>query len=120
MPPTYVVEWAHRVPTGRSPEGAHPRPFLVRFLNFWDRDMILAEARKHPELPYENTKVMLFPDFSAEVQKRHRSFNEVRCRLRQKDIKYSMLYPSRLRVPHKGTVNFFDTPVEANDWIDGL
>lgn len=56
MPPTYVVERAHRVPTGRHPEGAPPRPFLVRFLNYRDRDMILAEARKHAELPYENTK----------------------------------------------------------------
>lgn len=77
--------------------------------------MILAEARKHPELPYESTKLMFFPDFSAEVQKWRRSFNEVRCRLWEKEIKYSMLYPSRLRIPYKGTVRFFDTPVEASD-----
>lgn len=82
--------------------------------------MILAEAQKHPELPYEYTKVMFFPDFLAEVQKRRRSFNEVRCRLRKKEIKYSMLYPSRLRIPYKGTVRFFDTPMEASDWIDSL
>lgn len=120
MPPTYVDERAHRVPMGHRQEGAPQRPFLVQFLNFRDRDMILAEAQKHSELPYENTKVMLFPDFSAKVQKRRKSFNEVRCRLREKDIKYSMLYPSRLRVPHKGTVRSFDTSMEASDWIDDL
>lgn len=120
MPPTYVVERTHRVSMGRRPEGAPPWPFLVRFLNYRDRDMILAEARKHPELPYENTKVMFFPDFSAEVQKRRRSFIDVRRRLREKDIKYSMLYPSRLRIPYKGTVRFSDTPMEASDWIDSL
>lgn len=101
-------------------EGAPAQPFLVRFLNYHDRDVILAEAQKHPQLPYENTKVMFFPDFTAEVQKRHRSFNEARCRLREKDIKYSMLYPSRLQVPYKGTVRFFDTPMEVSDWIDSL
>lgn len=84
------------MPTGARPEGAPPRPFLVRFLNFRDRDMILAEARKPPELPYENTRVMLFLDFSAYVQKQRRFFNEVRRELHGKNIKYSMLYPSRL------------------------
>lgn len=48
--------------------------------------MILVESRKLPELLYENTKLMLFPDFSADVQNRHRSFNEVRRRLREKNI----------------------------------
>lgn len=111
---------AFRVPTGKHPEGAPPRPFLVRLLNFRDRDMILVESRKLPELLYENTKLMLFPDFSADVQNRHRSFNEVRRRLREKNIKYGMLYPSRLRIPHGGTVRFFDTPEETNEWIDHL
>lgn len=52
LPPTYVVERAHRVPTGNRPppHGAPPRPFLVYLLNYRDRDMILAEARKHPKL----------------------------------------------------------------------
>lgn len=68
----------------------------------------------------KNIKVMFFPDFSVEVQKRHKSFNEVRCRIREKDIKYSMLYPSRLRIPYKGTLRFFDMPMEARDWIDDL
>lgn len=82
--------------------------------------MILVEARKHPEIPYKNIKLMLFPEFSAEVQNHRRSFNEVRRHLQEKNIKYGMLYPSRLRIPHKGTVCFFDTPEEANEWIDTL
>lgn len=70
LPLTYVLERAHRVPTGVCPHGAFPRPFLVRFLNYQDRNMILAESRKHQELRFENTRVMLFPDFSAETQKK--------------------------------------------------
>lgn len=71
MPPNYIFERAYSIPTGKRPASTLPRLFLVHFLNFRDRDMILAKARKHPELPYENNRVRLFPDFSADVQKSH-------------------------------------------------
>lgn len=80
--------------------------------------MWLAEARKHKELKFENARIMLFPDFSAETQKRRCSFTDVKRRLRERELKYSMLYPSRLRVQHKGTVKFFETPQDASDWLD--
>ncbi|XP_077341416.1 uncharacterized protein LOC143986884 [Lithobates pipiens] len=102
QPSTYVVERAHRVPTGRRPPDEYPRPFLVRFLNYRDRDMILAASRKTQELKYENTKVMLFTDFSAETQRKRRSFTEVRRKLREKNMQYSMMYPRKLRVQHQG------------------
>lgn len=86
MPPTYVVERAHWVPNGAHPPGAPPHPFLVYLLNLRDGDMILAEARKHQELPFENTRVILFPNFAAKTQTRRRSFTEVR-----KIISYKML-----------------------------
>lgn len=106
VPPTYAVERAHRVPTGRSTPGAPPRPFLVRFLNYRDRDRIICEASKHPTLPFEHTLVHLYPDFSADLQRRRKTFTDVRRRLWERDIKYSMLYPSRLQVQHGGTVKF--------------
>lgn len=118
LPPTYVAERAHRVPTGSRPPGAPPRPFLVRFLNYRDHDMLLAEARKHKELKFENARIMLFPDFSVETQRRRRSFMDVKKRLRDRELKYSMLYPSRLHVQFKGTVKFFDNPQDACDWLD--
>lgn len=80
--------------------------------------MILTKSRKHPELRHENARVMLFPDFSAATQQQRHSFNDVRKRLREKEIKYGMLYPSRLRVQYKGTVKFFDNPEEACEWMD--
>lgn len=45
--PSYIVERTHRVPLGRRIPGVAHRPFLVRFLNYRDRDRILSEARKH-------------------------------------------------------------------------
>lgn len=81
-PVTYVAERAHQVPMGRYIPGAPPCPFLVLFLNYRDRDRILFEARKHPTLQYGNTMVMFFPDFSQELQKKRKTFNDVRRRLR--------------------------------------
>lgn len=97
-PPTYVVERARRVCTGVRPPGAFPRSFLVRFLNYRDRDMILAQSKKHQELRHENARVMLFPFFSAATQQKRCSFNDIRKRLREKEIQYSMLYSSKLWV----------------------
>lgn len=36
LSPTYVIEWAHRVPMGWAIPGTNPLPFLVRFLNYHD------------------------------------------------------------------------------------
>lgn len=61
----------------------------------------------------------MFPDFSAETQWRHHSFNDVYKRMREKGLQYSMLYPSKLKVQHNG-VKFFDAPQVASDWLDAI
>lgn len=80
--------------------------------------MLLAEARKHKELKFENACIILFTDYSAETQRRRQSFTDVKKRLRERELKYSVLYPSRLCVQFKGTVKFFDNPQDACDWLD--
>lgn len=83
---TYVVERAHQVPMVRRTVGAPPRPFLVKFLNFQDRDCILSEARKHPTLKYENTAVHFYPDFPQTYRKKRKTFQDVRRRLCEKRV----------------------------------
>lgn len=120
LSPVYVVERAHRVSSGRGPAGAWPRAFLVCLLNFRDRDLILAEACKHPELKYENAVIHVYPDFSQDLPKKRRSFRDVcRC-LREKGLVYNMLYPSRLKVIHNGSAKFFESPADAVDWLDSI
>lgn len=81
VPPTFVVERAHRVLSLPPRPGAPVRPFLLRLLNYWDRDCILVATRTMPEINYENAKLLFFPDFSQEVQYHRKSFTEVRRRL---------------------------------------
>lgn len=57
------------MPNVCPPPGASSRPLIAHFLNFQDRDLILCELRKKGEIKYENTQVMVFPDYSSDVQK---------------------------------------------------
>lgn len=69
--PLFAVERAHRVPACPLPPGNHPRPFLFKLLNYKDRDAILSKARAlSDKMKIDNSRISLFPDFSAELQKK--------------------------------------------------
>lgn len=57
--------------------------------------MVLGAARVQGELKFENTKLLIFPDYSVKTQHQRKSFDHVRAMLRQKGIKYSMLFPAK-------------------------
>lgn len=117
--PLFAVERAHRVPSRPLPPGNHPRAFLFKLLNYKDRDAILAKARTMGgKLAIENSKISLFPDFSAELQKQRAKFMDVKRRLRDLNLPYAMLYPARLRVVALGETRFFDRPDMAAQWLD--
>lgn len=61
-----------------------------------------------------------FPDFSAELQRKWKTFQDVRRHLCEKRMPYSMLFPSCLRVTCAGSVKFFDSPEDAEAWISAL
>lgn len=118
--PHFAVERAHRMPPTRGPPGTPPRTFIFRLLNFRDRDLILREARKMADIRHEATRLMFFPDFSADTQRQRKSFDAVKQALRAKAIRYSMLFPARLRVQDGETVRFFTSPNEASHWLNTL
>lgn len=68
----FVVERAHRMPATRVPPGTPPRTFILKLLNFRDRDQVLREARKIEVLHHEGAKLMIFLDFSIDTQRLRR------------------------------------------------
>ena len=114
----FSVERAHRVPGGRPRPGAPPRTIIARIFNFRDRDVILQEARKNPPVRIDNATISFFPDFTLRVQNQRRDFLAVKKRMRDQGLKYSMLFPARLRVVTNNRTLFFDAPEEAWDWMD--
>lgn len=69
-PPTCEVERVHRVPPTPPILGNPPRPFLLKLLNYRERNRVLAVARVKQDLRYNNAKILLFPDYSPEVEQR--------------------------------------------------
>lgn len=61
--PCFIVEPANRIPTLALPPGAPPCPFIIKILNYRDRDAIIAAARRKGKLTYENAKLSFYPDF---------------------------------------------------------
>lgn len=80
--------------------------------------MILQKARATGPLLYENAEVSFFPDFTQLVQKQRCTFQSVKKRLRDKGLKYAMLFPAQLRVEADGRVWFFEQPEMVADWLE--
>lgn len=115
----FSVERAHRVPGGKPKPGVRPRPILARIFNFRDRDVILQAARVAPPIQIDNQVITLYPDYTAMVTKQRQGFLDVKKELRDRDLKYSMLFPAKLRVEAEGKVWFFHTPEETKEWLEG-
>ena len=113
----FAVERAHRIPAKPPAPGAPARPLLARFLNCKDRDLILRKARQKGTIQYENAQVFFFPDFSIDLQKLRATFFEVKKKLRERHIIYSMAYPARMRVEEDGKIYFFNTPESVQEWL---
>ncbi len=103
FPVAPVIERAHRSPTfSSSTSSASPRPILVKFLHFQDKVKILRLARVKGELIHMGARIHVYPDFSAGLVKKRRQFDAVKKSLCAADMKYSLLYPAKLRVMVEG------------------
>lgn len=113
-----MVERAHRLAAKPPPQGAPPRTFIAKMLNFRDRDAILRLTRTKGNIPFQNVEIKVFPDFSAEVQKKRALFTEAKRQLRIRHYSYAMLFPARLRVVGEDRAHFFDTPEAVLTWLE--
>ncbi len=98
FPTSPAIERGHRTPLFRNSDRAGSRPILIKLSNFQDKVKILRLAREKKELFFKGTRIYIYPDFSAELLKRRRSFDKVKRRLRELYLKYSLRYPCTLSV----------------------
>lgn len=114
----FVVERAHWILPKPPPPGAPPRIYIANdtFLN-GDQDTLFCLLEDKGLIPYENVHVHVYPDFSLEGQRKRPQFNSVNTKLREKGLKYAMIYPARLYVQMDDQSHFFDSPEEAHTWL---
>ena len=94
----FVLERAQRSLQRRPPEGAPPRPMIMKILNYKDRYAILRHAREVGEVKYKNSRIMIFPDYTIQVQKARKSYDGVKQKLRYMGLTYLLMFPSKLKV----------------------
>uniref|UniRef100_H3B2I9 L1 transposable element RRM domain-containing protein n=1 Tax=Latimeria chalumnae TaxID=7897 RepID=H3B2I9_LATCH len=114
------LERAHRSLAPRPAAGQWPRPFIVRFLRFLVKEMVIRRARERGALDWEGNKILIFPDLSRELQEKRRKFMEVKKHLRDIGVKYGLFYPAILKVSMKGNDYSFNTPNEVQDFLKRL
>ena len=118
LSPFFSIERAHRVPSRRPAPGSPSRPLLAKLFHYRDRDAILRAARAKGNLEVEGNHIMIFPDYTLAVQHQRSTFQAVKKRLRDLGLKYSLLFPAKLRVVFNGKAQFFDDPAAAWSWME--
>ena len=84
----FAVERAHRVLVRPPRACGPPRPVVAKLLHYWD--YILQQAKKKVQFAVENSVLSIYPDFMLEIQMQRMAFTQVKKRLRELSIKYSM------------------------------
>ncbi|XP_064417918.1 T-complex protein 11-like protein 2 isoform X6 [Latimeria chalumnae] len=113
FPRRLEIERAHRALRPRPGPGERPRIIIAKFLRYQDKVNTLRRARELGSLTFENNRLFLFPDLSADLQVKRREFTEARWLCHSLQLPFFLLYPAKLRVPLDSGVKFFTDPGEA-------
>ncbi|KAJ1161739.1 hypothetical protein NDU88_002220 [Pleurodeles waltl] len=105
------------VPTRGAELGRPPRLTVAKLLHYRDRDLLLLAAREKGPFQVEGGNTTFFPDFTLVVQTQRATFLEVKRALREEGLRYSLLFPSKLKVILDGTTHFFQEPDEVLAWL---
>ncbi|CAL9705083.1 unnamed protein product [Knipowitschia caucasica] len=117
-PPT--IDRAHRTLAPKPTLGDRPRAILARMHYFTEKETILRLSREKGKLSYDGSVVHIFPDISPEVGRLRASFNQVKPKLRDAGIPYSLYYPAKMTITVKGTRHVFTEPQAVEEFIRNI
>uniref|UniRef100_A0A8C4RGP3 L1 transposable element RRM domain-containing protein n=1 Tax=Erpetoichthys calabaricus TaxID=27687 RepID=A0A8C4RGP3_ERPCA len=104
----------------KIPSTFKPRSFIVRFERLRCKLDVMALLRHKQEIIFENNLIRIFPDFSPSTAAKRRSYNDIKRMLREADIKYSLLYPAKLKVEVQDRHYIFFSKEEAEKELKKL
>ena len=104
------LDRAHRSLHPKPAPGERPRPIIVSFHRFQDKERAMCWVREKDQLLYQDKKIFFFNDSSANLAKKRAAFNGVKPSLYKKSVKSLMQHPAILRVVFEGKTINFDTP----------
>ncbi|KAL1275615.1 hypothetical protein QQF64_035238 [Cirrhinus molitorella] len=71
------LERAHRSPGQKPADGRKPRPFVVCFHRFQEKERLLRWARRH-DMKYKGNPVRVYQDLSATLSRKRSSYNGIK------------------------------------------
>lgn len=111
------LERCHRA--GAKPgAGARPRPFVMCFHRYPEKEQVLQLAIQKRQLSYEGKKILIFPDYSTRLATKRGAYKKVKTRLYERGIKFSLRYPATLVVYFNGTRHSFSTAEAAEAFFN--
>lgn len=118
------LERAHRSLAPKPPSTQRPRPVLVRFHNYQDKQRVMNAswelARHNQVVKHGGSTVMFFQDFSVTVARKRKGYKAVKKRLRSLGVEYRLIYPAKLKVTYRGSSRVFNNPAKAEDYADAM
>lgn len=117
LPKPPELERAHRTLAPKPGPGGRPRPFVICFHRFQEKEKVLRWSRQH-ELKHRESTLRVYPDVSAGTAKKRAAFNKIKQALFQKGVKFRLLFPARLQVSYEDQTFTFETPEEAFAFYD--
>lgn len=84
------LESCHRALVAKPTPGAQPRPFILCFHRYQERERVLLLAIPKHQLSYEGMKILVFPDYSAWLVAKCSDYKKGKTQLYKKGIKFSL------------------------------
>lgn len=94
-----------------------PKTVLAKLLHYKDRDSILQQSRTKGPYTLDNNKVLMFPYFTAVVQAQRVSFIDVKKALQEAGLKFSVIFPAKLRIILDDSTHFCQSPKDTWTWL---
>lgn len=115
-----AIERVHRMGPERSATLTRNRPVIAKYFHFQDKEAILRAYRRVKELKIESNKILIFQDYSAALSQKRREFSPICKELIQRNIRFTMMYPAKLKITYEGAPRILETLQEAQEFLSTM
>ena len=122
FPRPVTIDRAHRLAVQKRQVGSTttppPRPFIACIHHFQMQQQIMQLARERGSLDCKGSEIHIYADYSAEVARKRATFAPIKAQLKKEGLRFSLLFPAKLRVTVNGNKHEFNTPSEVAAFLE--
>ena len=108
---------AQRVPKKLDTRRNTPRQIIIKLSKIKEKERILKAAREKETVTYKGVPIRLSADFSKEILRARRGWEEVFQVMKGKDLHPRLLYPAKLLFRMEGQIKCFPDKVKLKEFI---